>query len=144
MSSYVESVLSSGEKVLYEAKVSFWSMLPLFIIGLVLLPFCGIGVLFWITAIMRYVTTELVVTNKKIIAKYGFIKRATIELLLHKAESIEVFQPLFGRMLNYGSIRVSGGGYAKPLILGITNPIAFRRKFMEIQEEIEKKTRDED
>jgi len=139
MSSYVESVLSSGEEVVYKAKVSFWSMLPLFILGLLLLGCIGIGVLFWIAAIMRYATTELAITNKKIIAKYGFIRRHTIELLLHKAEGVQVSQSVFGRILNYGSILVSGGGSTQTPILGIADPIAFKRKFSEIQEQAEKK-----
>ncbi len=139
MSSYVESVLSSGEEVVYKAKVSFWSMLPLFILGLLLLGCMGIGVFFWIAAIMRYVTTELAITNKKIIAKFGFIRRYTIELLLHKAEGIQVSQSVFGRMLNYGSILVSGGGSTQTPIPGIVDPIAFKRKFSEMQEQAEKK-----
>jgi len=139
MSSYIESVLSSGEEVVYKAKVSFWSMLPLFILGLLLLGCMGIGVFFWIAAIMRYATTELAITNKKIIAKFGFIRRYTVELLLHKAEGVQVSQSVFGRMLNYGSILVSGGGSIQTPIPGIVDPIAFKRKFFEIQEQAEKK-----
>lgn len=138
MSSYIESVLSSGEEVVYKAKVSFWSMLPLFILGLLLLGCMGIGVFFWIAAIMRYATTELAITNKKIIAKFGFIRRYTVELLLHKAEGVQVSQSVFGRMLNYGSILVSGGGSTQTPIPGIVDPIAFKRKFSEMQEQAEK------
>jgi len=134
MSSYVQSVMSSGETIQYEAKVSIWSMMPLFIIGLILLPLYGLGLLFWIAAYLRYISTELAITNKKIIAKFGFIKRDTIELLLPKIESIQVNQSLFGRMLNYGSIIVSGAGNPQAPVPGISNPIDFRRKFMEIQD----------
>jgi len=88
MSSYVESVIGSGEQVEYEAKVSVWSLLPLILFGLVLLPLYGLGLIFWMIAILRYITTELAITNKKIIAKFGFIKRDTIEMLLPKIESI--------------------------------------------------------
>jgi uncharacterized membrane protein YdbT with pleckstrin-like domain len=134
MSSYVQSVMSSGEMIQYEAKVSIWSMMPLFIIGLILLPLYGLGLLFWIAAYLRYISTELAITNKKIIAKFGFIKRDTIELLLPKIESIQVNQSLFGRILNYGSIIVSGAGNPQAPVPGISNPIDFRRKFMEIQD----------
>jgi len=136
MSSYVESVLSSGETVEYEAKVSIWSLMPLFIIGLVLLPLYGLGLIFWISAYLKYVSTELAITNKKIIAKFGFIKRDTIELLLPKVESIQVNQSLFGRMLNYGSIVVSGAGNPQAPVPGISSPIQFRRTFMDIQERL--------
>jgi uncharacterized membrane protein YdbT with pleckstrin-like domain len=138
MSSYVQSVLGSGERVQYEAKVSIWSMLPLLILGGILLPLYGFGLLFWLIAYLRYISTELAITNKKIIAKFGFIKRNTIEILLPKVQTIEVHQTLFGRMLNYGSIIVTTGGglsTAAP-VPGISDPIHFRKQFMEIQEQL--------
>lgn len=79
-------------------------------------------------------TTELAITNKKIIAKFGFIKRDTIELLLSKAESVQVNQSILGRMFNYGSVVVSGAGNPQAPVPGIASPIEFRKRFMEIQE----------
>ena len=134
MSSYIDSVISSGEKIEHQAKVSIWSMLPLFILGLILLPLYGLGLIFWIASVLRYTTTELAITNKKIIAKFGFIKRDTIELLLPKAESVQVNQSILGRMFNYGSVVVSGAGNPQAPVPGIAEPIEFRKKFMEIQE----------
>ncbi|MDY0073614.1 MAG: hypothetical protein RBR77_13330 [Thauera sp.] len=57
MGSYVQSALTNGEQIAYEGKVSLWSLAPLFIIGLLLLPFWGIGLLFWISAAIKYFTT---------------------------------------------------------------------------------------
>ena len=134
MSSYVKSVIGNGEVVEYQGKVSLWSLLPLFLLGFALLPLYGFGLIFWIIALIRYKTTELVITNKKIIAKFGFISRETIELLLPKIESIQVNQSIPGRILNYGSIIASGAGNPQAPVPGIGNPIEFRKKFMEIQE----------
>jgi len=139
MSSYVESVIGNDEKVEYEGQVSLWSLLPLFLLGLVLLPMYGVGLIFWVIAFIRYKTTELAITNKKVIAKFGFISRNSIELLLPKIESIQVNQSILGRMLNYGSIVASGAGNPQAPVPGISNPIEFRKKFMEIQERVEKK-----
>jgi uncharacterized membrane protein YdbT with pleckstrin-like domain len=135
MGTYVGSVISSGENVAYEARISLWSMLPMFVLGLLLLPLFGIGLLFWLAAFIRYKSTELAITNKKIIAKFGFIRRDTIEMLLPKVESIQVRQSLLGRIMNYGSIIVSGAGNPQTPVLGISDPIQFRRRFMEIQEQ---------
>jgi len=140
MSAYVESVLSKEAKINYAAKISFWSLMPLTIFGLIFLflspndNFRGIGLIFFIIAFIRYKTTELVVTNKKLIAKVGFVKRRTIELLLNKVESVQVNQSVLGRMLNYGSVIVSGAGTPQAPVKGISNPIEFRKQFMEIQE----------
>ncbi|WP_295449098.1 PH domain-containing protein, partial [uncultured Thiodictyon sp.] len=104
MASYIENAMGSGESVQCQATVSILSMLGLFVLGLVLLPFYGLGLLAWLAAYLRYISTELAVTNKKIIAKTGFIRRDTIEMLLPKVESVQVIQSLFGRVLNYGSV----------------------------------------
>ncbi len=134
MASYVESVIGKGEVVKYKARISVWGMLPYFIVGLLLLPFFGLGLIYWLVAFIRYKTTELAITDKKIIAKFGFIRRDTIEILLPKVESIQVKQSLFGRILDYGSIVVSGAGNPQAPVPGIDNPIKFRRIFMEAQE----------
>ena len=143
MSSYVQSVLSNNEKILYSAKISAWSsMLPSLVLGVFLLPFYGLGLLLWLSAYIadkiESHTTELVITDKKIIAKFGLIKRDTVELLLPKVESIQVKQSVFGRLLNYGSIVVSGAGNPQTPAPGIDAPMQFRKAFMEIQEKSHK------
>jgi len=134
MGSYIESVIGNGETIKYKANISIWSMVPLFIVGLLTLPLFGFGLLFFIYAVILYMTTELAVTNKKIIAKFGFIRRDTIEILLNKVESIQVKQSLLGRLFNYGSIIVSGAGNPQAPVPGISEPLNFRRIFMEVQE----------
>ena len=134
MSSYIDNVVGSGEKVEYHAKVSLWSMMPLFLLGLVLLPVYGLGLVIWVIAFLQYSSTELAITNKKIVAKFGFIKRDTIELLLPKAESVQVNQSILGRIFNFGSVVVSGAGNPQAPVPGIDNPMEFRKSFMEIQE----------
>ena len=126
MSAYMESVVGSGEQVQYQAKVSLWSMLPLFLLGLVLLPFYGLGLIAWVVAYIKYSSTELAITDKKIIAKFGFIKRDTIELLIPKAESVQVNQSILGRIFDAGNPQAP--------VPGIDSPMEFRKCFMDVQE----------
>jgi uncharacterized membrane protein YdbT with pleckstrin-like domain len=134
MGSYVEGALTKGEHVVYQGKVSIWSLAPLLLLGLIFLPFFGLGLLFWIAAAIRYFTTELAITNKRVIAKFGLIARSTIEINLQKIESIQVKQSTLGRIFNYGSIVVSGAGNPQAPIPGISNPLQFRRAFLDTQE----------
>lgn len=131
MASYIDSTLIGDEKVIYEGKVSVWSLLPLIIVGFFLLFFWGVGILFWIAAYLRYKTTELAFTNKRVIAKFGFISRHTVELSLPKIESMQVSQGILGRMFDYGSLIISGAGNPQAPIPGISQPMIFRRAFME-------------
>ena len=67
--------------------------------------------------------------------KVGFIRRNSLEIFLHKIESVYVEQSLFGRIFNYGVIVIAGTGGSKDPFPFIPNPLLFRRK---VQEQIEK------
>lgn len=88
-------------------------------------------------ATLYWLTTEMAVTNKKIIAKWGLIGRRTMEQRLSKVESITVEQDLFGRMFNYGSIYVHGTGSSSTPIRFVANPAAFRREIEQAIEALE-------
>lgn len=134
MGSYIESNLIRDEKVQYEGKTSTWSLLPKILLGLILLPFYGIGLLFWASAAITYFTTELAISNKRVIAKFGLIRRNTVEMNISKVESIQVDQGILGRIFNFGSVLVAGAGDPKAPIPGISHPLKFRKMFFEVQE----------
>ena len=135
MASYVETNLIKDELIKYEGKTSVWSLLPKLILGLVFLPVFGIGLLFWVSAAITYYTTELAITNKRVVAKSGLIRRKTIEMNIPKIESLRVEQGFLGRAFNFGSILISGAGNPQAPILGISEPIRFKNRYFEVQEE---------
>ncbi|MBC8006778.1 MAG: PH domain-containing protein [Prolixibacteraceae bacterium] len=130
MSSYVEDVLINDERVMYRARISKWSLWPFILFGVILLPLFGIGLLFWLWAWIVYSTTELAITNKRVIAKTGLIQRRTIEMFLEKIESIQVDQSVLGRMFNFGSVVISGTGVHSAPFKSISDPLALRKNFM--------------
>ena len=134
MAGYIQRVLSQDEEITYEAKLSLWSMLPQILLGIILLPLLGIGLIFLVGVYLKYISTELAITNKRVIAKFGFIRRSTIEINLRKIESIQVDQGIIGRIFDYGSLVVSGAGNPQAPIPGISNPLAFRQAFVGTQE----------
>lgn len=134
MGSYIEGALIKDEKVIYTGNISLWSLAPLIVLGLFTVAFFGLGLIFWIMAFINYKTTELAFTNKRVIAKFGFISRQTIELNISKVESIQVNQGILGRIFNYGTLVISGAGNPQAPIPGISDPMSFRRAFMESQD----------
>ena len=76
-------------------------------------------------------TDEFAITNKRGSIKTGLISRKTFEMNHSKIESINVDQGIIGRMLGYGSIKISGSGGTKESFLNILNPLEFRKKFQE-------------
>ena len=129
MASYIEGALIENERVIHIGRVSLWSMAHLLVFGVLLQP-VGIGLILLIMAYIRYQSTELAITNRRVIAKFGFISRRTIELNLNRIEGIEVMQTIPGRILDYGSLLMSGVGSLKEPIHGISQPMEFRKAFM--------------
>jgi uncharacterized membrane protein YdbT with pleckstrin-like domain len=134
MATYVESALTQGERIVYVGRLSWWTQFWYLLLGVVLLPAFGLGLVLLIAAWVRRRTTELAITDKRVIAKFGLVRRDTIELNLHKIESVQVHQTVMARLLNYGAIVISGAGNPMEAIDGIADPMGFRRAFLEAQE----------
>lgn len=134
MTSYVDQVLTQDERVVHIGRVSLWTLSVPIVLGAVLLVVFGLGLVFWGIAYIKYKTTELAITNKRVIAKFGFIRRKTIEINISKVESIQVEQGILGRLFNYGTLVISGGGNPQAPIPGISDPIEFRKAFVEATE----------
>ena len=128
--SYIDDSLIEGEVLVHRARVSWWSQFGLVLLGIVTL-IVVVGLVFLIWAWIRVRSTELAITNRRIIAKFGFVKRHTVEINLEKVESLRVEQGVWGRILNFGTIFISGSGSSVAPIPDIADPLVFRRKFME-------------
>ena len=133
MASYVDSVVTPGEQVLHQGRLSAWSQFWLWVVGLLLLV-VGVGLLFWIAAWVRMRTTELAVTNRRVIAKFGLIRRDTIEIQVGRIESVQVHQGVMGRLLGYGNVVFSGAGTPQVKIDDLADPLGFRSAVLRAQE----------
>lgn len=128
--SYIDESLIEGERLLHRARLSWWSQIGLLILGLLLLV-VAVGLIFFVWAWINMRSTEIAITNRRIIAKFGFIRRSTVEINLEKVEALRVEQSFMGRMLNYGTIFISGAGTSVAPMKDIADPLVFRRSFME-------------
>ncbi len=73
-------------------------------------------------------TTEIAVTDKRIIFKRGFINRHTAEMNMDKVTTVDVDQPIWGRIFNYGSVHIhaAGGAGAIERLDRVAAPLALR------------------
>jgi membrane protein YdbS with pleckstrin-like domain len=145
--SYVDSVLQPGEEVRYRANVHWVIYLP----GLLLWALAAVlyflfpnwpglqfasqiaalicfaaGALLMMRAWFRRWTTEIAITNKRIIYKRGFIRRFSAEMHMDKVESVDVNQTVLGRILDYGDVIVRGTGSGLEPFPSIDAPLQFR------------------
>ena len=86
----------------------------------------AIGVLLWIGAAMRRVGVEMVVTDRRVIYKRGFIHRYTVEMNVSKIETVDVLQSFWGRLLGYGTVLIRGTGSTFEPLPRVAHPLALR------------------
>jgi uncharacterized membrane protein YdbT with pleckstrin-like domain len=143
---YVDQVLQRGERITYQTQIRRAAYIPgatllaICILALALsgrhlatvAPYATGGVLIGLFSLVRIFiqirTTEIVITDRRIILKTGLISRRTIEMNTDKVESVDVRQDPIARLLNYGDIIVRGTGSGIEPVKAVDNPLEFRRR----------------
>jgi uncharacterized membrane protein YdbT with pleckstrin-like domain len=147
---YVRKVLQPGETVVYATKLHWLIYINTILLAIVCVVLVGaavstsdnqsISLAFAIAAIIfallalstglrafiRRATTELAVTDHRVIYKSGLLSRHTIEMNRDKVESVDVDQSLLGRIFGYGTVVVRGTGGSLEPIRNIGDPLTFR------------------
>lgn len=93
-----------------------------------------VGVALLFMAYLKQVSTELAVTNQRVIAKYGIIGRSTFEIMVDRISGANFEQSFWGRVLGFGTILVHGAGGDVSPFDRIDNPEAFHRSLMQVLE----------
>src|SRR5665213_364786 len=143
---YIDEILQPGEKVLFAGTIHWIIYFPavlmmVFALGALTQAGQGTAGLAWsvaagvfalaggvmaLSAWFRRWTTEVDVTDRRIVYKCGFIKRHTVELNMDKVESVDVDQSVMGRLLAFGAITIRGTGIGIEPLHGIGSPLDFR------------------
>jgi uncharacterized membrane protein YdbT with pleckstrin-like domain len=71
-------------------------------------------------------TTEIDVTDRRIVFKRGYIRRHTVEMNMDKVESVDVDQSILGRIFDFGDIVVRGTGHGIEPLHNVQAPLQFR------------------
>ena len=85
-----------------------------------------IAAIYLYTHIVKYLSTEIGLTNNRVIVKVGWLRIDTVELMLNKIETIMVHQGIYGRLLNYGAVSFIGAGNSGGNFTWIANPLEFK------------------
>lgn len=92
-----------------------------------------LGVLFadlfvLISCYLLYINTFFLITNKKVIIKFGIFNRIIEDIPINRIGSIKVTQGIIGVMFNYGNIYLSdySGSTGKTYV--INNPLNFKKQ----------------
>ena len=110
--------------VLDLANESFDNLFFFLCVGIILLQSLNLF-LKWVT----YVTTEQVLTNKRVFFKEGLIRRDTEELKKNAIETISTKQSIIGRILRFGDIEFTGRGGISFKFIFVKNTTEVKRSF---------------
>jgi uncharacterized membrane protein YdbT with pleckstrin-like domain len=137
---YVDQNLLPGESILFSAKrhwmcFAYSAVGALISLALLCTELKGVGLFVFLAfsipagviAYIDFVSSEFVVTNKRVIAKVGVIQRSSVELMLSKIEGFQVEQGILGRIFDYGTVVASGTGSTKSPFSLISQPAKIRR-----------------
>jgi len=136
---YLKNNLKNNEKLIFQSSQSIKSLfLWQFIFGFIGLVFpltnYNVYLIYWavllffvIKNLITYLTTEYGITSTRVITKEGLIRRDIEEISLSSIESINVNQSIIGRILNYGTIVISGRGTSKVIFKDIGKVVEIRK-----------------
>lgn len=85
------------------------------------------GVMKFAQMLVIKITTEIAVTNSRLIYKRGLIARSVGEMNIDRIESISVQQSFWGRVFNFGRLIIRGMGVGELIMPNLAEPIRFRR-----------------
>lgn len=134
---YFDRHLGEGEQIILVARPSWWPVLTpmllallidiaIIVLLLVVVPggivlagagliaaivglalILVIGLIVAIPGIVRVLTTEIVLTDRRVASKHGWFSIAVTSTPLEKVNNINVTQSVLGRIENYGNLEVT-------------------------------------
>lgn len=143
--SYVDKILEPGEVVRYRTTISWTVYSHGIAVGLAALVCAYFGfkaAIGWLFAVsgalaaialvvlalahLKRASTEIAVTDRRIVFKRGLIRTHTVEMNMQKVESVDVDQTLLGRLFDYGDVTVRGVGSTFERLDFIDAPLRLR------------------
>ncbi|MCK5374936.1 MAG: PH domain-containing protein [Alphaproteobacteria bacterium] len=98
----------------------------------------GVAFLFFIFGLVKFahmmvvkVTTEIAITNNRLVYKRGLVARHVGEISIDRIEGVNVLQSILGRLFDYGRVMIRGMGVGEVVLPQIEDPIKFRRAIEE-------------
>ena len=138
---YLDTRLQPGEPVLYRTR-QHWGLFskPLLLILATMvvadfddgryayaasLVFVFFAIPYSIATLVAYLVSDVVVTDRRFIARLGLRRVSVTETVLHKIEESRVEPALVGRLLGYGTLTMRSAGGARRRIPHLRNAVQF-------------------
>jgi len=121
--SYIQESLSEGETIVRVFR-QHWVTRIWLVIWIALIVTIPLAIYEW----LRLRTIEHGVTNKRVVYKRGIISRQTEEMKIGSIETVEIDQGVWGRILGFGNVRITGKGISDVVFRTIDDPMEVKRQ----------------
>lgn len=140
----VKDMLIDGERVVLWGHVHwgiYWKSAVVIALGLLVMFFLVMelgailliaGALMAAHAVLKKHVLLLVLTDKRLLMRYGLLQVDVVDMRFQNIESIELERMLPGFLMGYANVVIMGVGQRYVVIPYISNGPAFRRKFSEM------------
>jgi len=125
--SYIKKSLSSEESIHSIFKLHWMAWLRFVGWMLLALPTFGLTLLVAGYEYLRLKSIEQAVTNQRVVFKKGIISRHSEEMRLGSVETVEIRQSIWGRLLGYATIVVTGRGVSDVRLNWMDQPLEVKR-----------------
>jgi hypothetical protein len=152
LGAYTAATLQANERPLHQTTIHWMALAPS-VVGailslIVIIPIAMLAAwrdFYWawlllvfpagilLSAAVTVRTSELVITDRRVLIKVGFIQRRTFEMFISKIESVAVFQSMMGRLFDYGTVEIRGTGGSSESFATIAAPLPFRDAIQLVQ-----------
>lgn len=126
---YDWTTFEENEVVLWEGRPHIYSLIPAFIIGMLLaIVLVGIAIIAW--AWVDRENTTYVITNRAVYRKRGTISRDVKRVSFEKIQNTSLKQGIFGTHFDYGNVEISTAGSegAEVTFRAVLEPRAVQRR----------------
>lgn len=144
--SYVERVLQPGEQLRHISSIHWIALWPGVVVALLAVLAYWFSETRYLPKVWQYAAyalalfavvllvkewyqwwiTEIAVTNRRVIYKRGLVRLQTNEMNMDKVESVQVNQSVFGRIFDFGTVKILGTGEGFEALRNIASPIKLR------------------
>ncbi len=151
---YARSTLAPNETPCYRSSLHWFIFVRFALAGLVLFVFAAVPFAIAVQAVtgselgwfvlplpaflllppaVAFASSEIVITDRRVLIKTGVVRRQTAEMFISKVESIGVDQGVLGRMFDFGTVRIRGTGGFEEAFDSIARPLQFRSWVQRLQ-----------
>lgn len=89
------------------------------------------GIMVFINFMIVKATTEIAITNTRLIYKRGLIARTVGEINIDRIEGVSVMQGICGRIFGYGRLVIRGMGVGEIFLPPVEDPVGIQKKIYE-------------